>query len=216
MDYIIEELRPAHLPSLARVHLDTFEGYFLTRMGERFLREYYRCYLFSEHGIGFVALPADAESDVVGFVTGADDSAAFYDQAFRRRFWALAIAAAMRCLRVPRVIPEVWARRSKALRRDESRGSENHRSHPAQGLDLPSASLISIGVDAHHRRQGIAKRLVSTFVQDLRNRDVSAVTLSVFQSNMAARAFYEDMGWQLVGDGQPVYKGVSLTYKLKL
>lgn len=217
MDYEIVELQTNHLSSVAQLHVRAFDGYFLSRMGERFVLEYYRCYLLSPYAVAYTALsPNNHDGDVIGFVTGADDVVAFYNQTFRRQFWTLVAAATLRCLGEPGLITELWHRRGRVLGPLFARILGRKSSVPSEVPVLPAASLTSIAVDPRHLRQGIAKALVSVFLEELRDRGAPAVKLGVLSQNVPACAFYERLGWQLAYEGKPSYKGASRTYVLQL
>ena len=64
---------------------------------------------------------------------------------------------------------------------------------------LDSADMMNIAVAPSHRRQGIARRLVSALVEQLKIKDVRMLLLEVRVSNDAARALYEEMGFVAAG-----------------
>ncbi len=68
------------LPGVVEVHLRSFPGFFLSRLGPRFLRAYYKEVLHYEHAHFFVAKRSGC---LVGFVTGFYDPTSFYTKISR-------------------------------------------------------------------------------------------------------------------------------------
>src|SRR5690606_7881749 len=73
----IRPARPEDLGAIARLHVAAFPGAFLSLLGERFLRRYYRLVLESLHGRLLVAADDGAAEPLAGFVAGTLDPAAF-------------------------------------------------------------------------------------------------------------------------------------------
>lgn len=59
--------------------------------------------------------------------------------------------------------------------------------------------IFKVGVDPQHRRQGIARQLLTRVAADARNLGAETCSLEVRQSNAGARAFYEGLGLQDIG-----------------
>lgn len=222
MDFVVERMAPQHLNRVAQLHLGAFEGYFLSRMGEGFLREYYRGYIMSPDAVAWVAVQADERRDVLGFVTGAEDINTFHARLFRHRFLPLAAAALLRCIQSPALLAELWHRRARVLgplaarlagRRQPQAGSNDA---ATEATVLPTASLTSIAVDPSQRQKGIGKALGETFNDDLRRRGIREVKLGVLADNVAACTLYERLGWKLAFEEDISYKGTGRIYVLSL
>ena len=63
------------LESIVKIHISAFPGFFLTKMGERFLKLYYYGYLEREETL-LVAI--NSSNDLIGFVAGLKDSEGYY------------------------------------------------------------------------------------------------------------------------------------------
>ncbi len=70
------------LDSVVDVHMVSFPGFFLTKMGRRFLKEMYSAYFIYRGGIFFVALDGNK---IVGFVVGTTAPDIFFAQLKRKR-----------------------------------------------------------------------------------------------------------------------------------
>lgn len=67
------------------------------------------------------------------------------------------------------------------------------------------AHLLTVAVDPHLRRGGIASRLMAALVALARRRGARHVTLEVRESNQAARALYDKFGFQPAGRRKGYY-----------
>jgi [ribosomal protein S18]-alanine N-acetyltransferase len=69
----------------------------------------------------------------------------------------------------------------------------------------PEWELENVVVAASERRKGFGKRLVEAFLERARETDSEAVFLEVRESNQAARALYQAVGFQQVGRRRSYY-----------
>lgn len=91
------------LGSVVAIHKEAFKGFFLTRMGPRFLRAYYQAVLDFEASISLVAY--DTESDrALGFAVGFRDPQGFY-ALFRQRRKRLLPVILLAVVRDPGQVP---------------------------------------------------------------------------------------------------------------
>jgi ribosomal-protein-alanine N-acetyltransferase len=71
------------------------------------------------------------------------------------------------------------------------------------------AELMLCAVARQERRQGIARLLVAQSVAEAAARSARRIFLEVRESNLGARAFYESLGFRLVGIRPHYYKSVT-------
>ncbi|WP_061866488.1 GNAT family N-acetyltransferase, partial [Streptococcus oralis] len=64
------------IDGIVKLHLDTFEGFFLTFLGEKFLRELYKGFLV--HKESDVLLARNSEGKIVGFLAYSSDLSDLY------------------------------------------------------------------------------------------------------------------------------------------
>lgn len=64
---------------------------------------------------------------------------------------------------------------------------------------LDTAHLLNLGVEPHHRRRGIARRICVALQAEAAARGITAVTLEVRSGNQAAIALYESLGFEASG-----------------
>jgi len=64
---------------------------------------------------------------------------------------------------------------------------------------MGEADMMNLAVAPEYRRMGVGERLVTELVTQLKERDVSSLTLEVRASNMSAVCLYEKLGFSKVG-----------------
>lgn len=176
---------PADLSAIARVHARAFLGFFLTLLGEPFLRQYYRLTL--EHAGGLL-LVAEQGGEIVGFASGFLRPADFYESLSRSK-WRLAPAIAWGVLRRPSTIGRILS---------ASRQVRGGQAAKAPWSGAP-AELASIGVDPDRGGQGIGTTLLRAFAAAANSRHADYVYLTTdAEHNEPVNAFYLRNGFDLV------------------
>lgn len=166
------------LYEVARVHCDAFQGFFLTQMGEPFLRRYYGAVLDYSDSISLVAL--DEDGRIVGLASGFKNSAGFYRH-FRRYRLQLLPSIGMALLRRPSLLFEIA--------RNSSRVSRVGGAETVRSVELASICNILRG-------NQVGSRLLKAFIANAKNKECDQVTLSTDESNNeVVRAFYQKHGF---------------------
>lgn len=70
----------------------------------------------------------------------------------------------------------------------------------------PEAELINIATVPEARGQGIGKAILSKIIAECQEKEVEQVFLEVRESNEAARALYENGGFEIIGKRRNYYK----------
>jgi len=172
------------LRSIISIHANAFDGFFLTRLGPRFLKLLYRGFSECNGGVCFVA---NDEGRLVGFVAGTTRPKGFFRELLLRRWWRFGFAALEGLLRNPiEVIRRCW---SAIFYRGEVPGSIGGR----------SALLSSLAVHPDCSNRGIGKALVGAFVSEARKGGCDSVYLVTDKTdNDAVNRFYERCGFKLL------------------
>lgn len=179
-DTIYRTARKEDIPGIVAVHLASFDGFFLSSLGERFLREFYRGFIRVDEGVLSVA---ESSNTVVGFVGGTTDQVGFYRKLFAGRRLQFVLEAAIAAVRHPAAVPRLV----RARRR--SRGELE---------TLPGACLMTLGVSPSCEGHGIGKSLVRTFAQTLGERGIESYSLTTdSENNDRANGFYRSLGLNL-------------------
>ena len=171
---------PQHVEDVVKVHQARFPGFFLSFLGPRFLRLFYREILATPGQVSLVAVDG---GQVVGFVTGMDHQSQFFGRLVRHRLVAFAWASMTAALRRPSIIPKLF----RAL--TYSRAT---RDATAQAL------LMSIAVAGEASGNGIGQQLVHQFLDEMCIKGIDSVSLTTDRDdNERANAFYKALGFQL-------------------
>ena len=195
-------IRPAHeadLPRMVELHIARLPHGFFVRLGPRYLRAYHRTFIGHDSA---VALVAESDQTVVGFLVGAVDVHAHRGYVIREHGRRLALAGASGMLVRPPVMFDFLRTRvvryarslTRALRRRPAgAGSSSSLSRPG------TAVLTHVAVDAASGGRGIGRKLVNTFVDEVRARGAARIELVTLTGSAGAADFYRRLGWQESG-----------------
>lgn len=167
------------IESVVQVHLNAFQGFFLTFLGPSFLREFYSSVCVDPSGIAVVY----DDNSVIGFVVGTVQPAGFYRRLIQKRWWKFGLASLRPVLRKPSIIPRLL--RAFAMPSDVSNAQPG------------TATLMSLAVMRNYQGQGIGKQLVSAFIECSRKRQIEVVNLTTDAAhNIETNEFYQRMGFR--------------------
>lgn len=65
-----------------------------------------------------------------------------------------------------------------------------------------TGEIGSLSVGKHYRQRGLARRLLAAGIEEAKQRGLSALEISVEESQTAILAFYQELGFRQVGDPQ--------------
>jgi len=182
MRHRIETLRPQHLDEVVEVHLRAFKGFFVSFLGPKFLKEFYRSLSEDPEGIAFVALQENTNR-VLGSVAGPLRPAGYFKALLKRRWWAFGLSCIRAILRRPSILKRVL--RAAFYRGDAAEGP-------------PRALLTAISVLPETQGQGVGKALMDAFACEVRRRGGRGCFLTTdAQGNEAVNRFYAVCGWRL-------------------
>jgi GNAT superfamily N-acetyltransferase len=181
-DVRLEPLTRDRVASCAALHLAAFPDFFLSRLGERFLREFYTGFVDDHDAVTAVAL--DPSGRVLGVVVGTVRPSGFFSRLLRRRWYAFAWAAAALVLRDPRHLPRL-------VRAVAYRGQVP--------VDVSGALLSSICVAPQAQGLGVGSRLLRAFEHRVDALDIPAYLVTDRVDNDATNRFYVSSGWRLAG-----------------
>lgn len=176
----IRDMRLSDLDAVIEIHRKAFDGFFLTRMGHRFLRVYYQTALAADDRIALVIAELGS-TQILGFAIGFREPQKFY-QAFARRRKQMLPAIALAVLRDPGLVPQIL----RNMRRVEAQAR--------QPVDAVELSSIAVGTS----NSGIGGRLLEAFIEAARLKGALKLTLTTdAEDNDAVRRFYETRGLTL-------------------
>lgn len=166
--------------AVAQLHMHAIRSGFLSTLGAGFLTLLYRALAESADDALFVA---EIEGNVVGFIAGTRDTAAFYKRFLIRH----GVMAGIRLLG-SLTRPSEMRRIIETLRY----GSDEPRA---------AAELLSMAVAPAARRKGLGGKLVDRLLGWAEDRDIEAMTVVVATQNDNATSLYATSGF---GDDRDV------------
>lgn len=169
------------IDDIATIHMATFQGFFLTFMGKKFLKLMYRSYV--EHNNSGI-LVAFEEEKAVGFLAYSGNFSELYKYMIKRKLIPFAWYSAGAFFRKPKI----FIRLIKAfLKPGEAKRAEEY------------VELASIGVAPDFKAKGVGSQLISALknIVDLnRYAYISLETDAV--DNEAANNFYKKNEFKLI------------------
>ncbi|TRZ52744.1 GNAT family N-acetyltransferase [bacterium] len=162
--------------AVVKVHLSSFQGFFLTFLGRQFLSELYAGIVADSTGIAFVYRE---EARVLGFVAGTSHPAGFYSRLLHRRWWRFASASLIPILKNPLIIPRLL----RAIRKPQDVSNQ-----PDTG------TLMSVAVSPEAQSRGLGQALVKAFLEEAADRGLKHVDLTTDKhNNDSVNQFYQHM-----------------------
>ena len=174
-------MNDSDIEKIVSIHILAFKGFFLTTMGEKFLKVLYKYYLYDKSSIALVA--ESSEDKIIGFVVGTLDPVGFYSRAIKARALSFALAAFPIILRKSLILFRLLIRLRKYKEAVEYPGD---------------CELMSIGVLPIVARNGIGKILEQSFCDEALQRGAKLVRLTTDHcDNDYVNAFYIHLGYVL-------------------
>ncbi|MEU0490820.1 GNAT family N-acetyltransferase [Nocardiopsis sp. NPDC006139] len=183
----------ADVPTAVRLHRTNLPTGFFVELGDRFLGRYYRTFLTSPAA---VALIAELEGVVVGFLVGSTDEVAHHRHTIDLSRWGLARAGATALLVRPELTARFMRTRARRYLRGIRRASVPAPASPVKERPVRTGVLSHIAVDDTVRRAGVGAALVEGFARIATVHGVERLRLYTGPDNEAGCGFYKRLGWQ--------------------
>lgn len=172
------------LEEVVRVHKNSFQGFFLTELGDHFLKVYYDCVRKDERGIllGFYE-----DDQLFGFCAATTLSKGFNAYLVKANFARFSmIAFRLLFTKMPALIRLV---------------KNFTKNNPDVGDDGEYAELLSIGVSDEKQGQGIGKKLLIQLEKKMQLEGCSKLSLTTdYKDNEKAIRFYNGLGYEILYD----------------
>jgi ribosomal protein S18 acetylase RimI-like enzyme len=182
MAFDIIKIEDRHLSQIVDVHMKAFPTFFLTFLGPRFLKEFYKSFIYDQAGIGFVAIDS-ANGNVLGAVVGPFVPAGYFKRLLKKRWYAFCLASITALLKKPTIIKRLF--RAVFYRGETPSGP-------------PRALLSSIAVSPQTQGQGVGQALVKRWVEEVALRVGTGCFLTTdTENNESVNRFYQKLGWKL-------------------
>ena len=175
-------LHASDVPDVARLHKESFPGFFLSELGEPFLRQFYRGHLQDPSAVSVVL--RNETGRPTGCVVGTTEPAGFYRRLLMRRWLGFALGGARAALARPAALPRLL----KAVR---YRGG----AHSSEA----GALLSSICLTPALQGTGEGSRLLKEWEAAVAARGIPRAYLATDAiDNDGVNAFYARHGWSLL------------------
>lgn len=181
----IREAQPSDVAALAALHVESFQGFFLSRLGARFVAELYSGFVESPDAICVVACQ---NADVVGIAAGPIDPPVFFRRLLFRRGYRFAFAA------LPVLARHPWEIGRRLL------GALLYRGEAPPRYDC-AALLSTICVHPSSRGTGVARELLDRFCAVAAAGGAKYAYLTTDRDdNQSVNAFYVRAGFSVTAE----------------
>lgn len=177
---IIRKATINDVDTIVEIHLNAFEGFFLTSLGAEFLRFYYSCFVRSNETVTMIA-------EENGVIYGFSASSKFCKGFNSRLIKSNLIAFGLLSFKLLLIKPISLLRLVKNLSKKGENVIDNE----------DYAELYSIGVCKSAQGKGVGKMLLLKSEQVMKEEGVTHVSLTTdFDNNEQAVGFYHSMGYE--------------------
>lgn len=174
---LIKDILPANF---VEVHNDAFKGFFLTSLGNKFLKTYYNAVLKSN--LGVIICIIDQENKVQGFAVGSIISKGFHKKLLLQNIISFGFSLFISLILKPGSIIRLF----KNLSKQENTVND----------DGNYAELLSIAVPSIYKGKGYGKQLLNKFEEVIKERGAKRTTLTTdFYNNKDVLAFYKNLNY---------------------
>lgn len=179
-NYAISPIDKQDIEPIVKIHMASFQGFFLTFLGHSFLKYFYQMFVESSYGVGVVA---KKEQHAVGFACGTIHPTSFYRDLIQRKWFYLSVSAIPAIIKQPKTIMRLLG----------------NVVHNTRGSVNSSAVLLSIAVYSDEQESGCGKLLIEEFIKTIKHQGASRVSLSTDrENNEKVNRFYRNIGFKLI------------------
>lgn len=176
----IRKAKTNDVDNIVKIHIDAFQGFFLTSLGASFLKFYYTCFIKSNETVTMVAVEEDL---IFGFSASAKLSKGFNSRLIKNNFFTFFILSIKMLFTTPGSLLRLVRNLTK-----KGEGIEDNEDY---------AELYSIGVSKDAQGKGVGKKLLAVSEEVMKQDGVKRVSLTTdFEHNEQAVGFYHSMGYE--------------------
>lgn len=184
MVYFVEKATEASCNEIVNIHIEAFDGFFLTILGKCFLQTYYKAVINSLNSIAYCVM--DENGHLVGFSVGAKCSRGFHRKILKENFGAFLWQGIIILFTKPKAIYRLMRNMEKNSNVED---------------DGRYAELLSIGVLPSYAGKGIGSLLIQAFEKEAKMNKIDRVSLTTdYENNESAIAFYKKQGYTIFYD----------------
>jgi ribosomal protein S18 acetylase RimI-like enzyme len=188
---VINPLDEFILNEVAKLHMEYIKSGFMSQLGERFLKCFYRTISISESS--YLAVFINEKNEVCGFISGTV-SLLNLKKDFKKKCKLTIVSSFLKLFFTPVKILNFF---------------ESYKYASLEPIKITTNSeLISIVVKQDCRNKGIAKALYKSLIHFFKEKKVKKFKILVGSNLKEAQKFYEKMGAEKKGDIE-IHKGMK-------
>lgn len=187
-----------YLTGIVACHETAFPGEFLTLLGSRFLRSFYKYYC--NHPDAIFLLAKDNKNGLIGGLVagGAPYVRAHFMRKYIPMYLPVILYKSLMNSKVRKRLMEHTANAVSSLSKKIGIAKNRNQAPDNEYYDPSSSSLLSICTHSEYRGKGAAAALMEAFKEESEKRGYHSMRLSVHNNNVAAIKLYKKMGWNIV------------------
>jgi len=179
---IVREAIPGDCSTLAEIHLKSFNDFFLSTLGKRFLETFYKACIKNPGAIAVVC--STNEGVTAGFALASFKSEGFYRNILAGNLFSFSLEAVRLLFSRPGALLRLALNLSKS-------GSDTR----------DTAELLSIASLPEYSGKGVGKLLIETIENKLKDHHRKAITLTTdYYNNDNVIGFYRSRGFEINSD----------------
>lgn len=185
MEASVSKATLSDISGIVKIHQEAFKDFFLTSLGEDFLKLYYSTFINSKDGVVYCAQKNDT---IVGFSATSYMSHGFNSKLIKKNLFKYSIMAVKLMFTQPKSI----IRLMKNLNKESKNTTIQDDGHYAE--------LYSIAVSPDCQGEGIGMFLLSVTESDIREKNNEISLTTDYYNNNKTLAFYRALGYNELYD----------------
>lgn len=166
---------------IVNIHLQAFPEFFLTSLGKRFLKTYYKSVIADQTGISLGLI--NDKNEFVGFSVGTNISKGFHKRLVKKNILPFLVQGLIILFINPKSILRLIKNFDKGNNKDD---------------DGNYAELLSIAVSPEAKGAGIGKEMIAQFEAEAKAKGCIKVALTTdYFNNDDVIAFYKKSGYEV-------------------
>jgi len=188
-EYIISKADSSDIEGICKVHVECFEGYFATLLGEKFLKIFYKHFLNNPKNILIVAKRKNGM--ICGFAAGTVDLKRFNKTFFWENLGTLIGITITKLVTEKKIWHHLLEKRGILKQILKQNKSEN------KYYDKYDPVVYSIAVLKEFRGSGMAIDILNTITNEIEKKGVEFCRLGTYSNNKRAISFYKKANWEI-------------------
>lgn len=176
---VLRNITENDLDSIVRIHLQSFEGFFLTSLGPNFINSYYKAAITDSSTLSVCIL---VDNNIIGFATGTTLPKGYHKRIFLSNPLAFSFSLFRKI-----IIPSVFFRLIK---------NANKKS---QDTSIKQVELLSLAVSKEFKGRNYGVRILEEFEKLAISKGCLRITLTTdVNENDSVIKFYNKNGYQKI------------------